>query len=62
MVDKEFVEETTKEMVELMNECKKQGALEVLEKWVGKFEEFNFSFVDEMKKELKELKKVGCEK
>jgi hypothetical protein len=34
---------------------RKQGAIEVLEKWVKRLEEYNFSFVKEMKKELKEL-------
>jgi hypothetical protein len=40
---------------------RKQGAVEVLEKWVKKLEEYNFSFVKEMKKELKELDE-GVEK
>jgi predicted CopG family antitoxin len=42
-------------------EGKKQGAVEVLEKWIKKLEEYNFSFVKEMKRELKELKE-GVEK
>jgi hypothetical protein len=40
------------------DEGKSVGAVDVLEKWVKKLEEYNFSFVKEMKKELKELKEV----
>lgn len=59
-VDNVFVEETTKEMVGLIKQWKKQGALEELEKIVelsNKYlsREFAISYAKQRLKELKEL-------